>query len=144
MDATPSSPFTRGVTWTIRWVRVVARLPLPDEPMERRPTEFDLENPTEEHRMLRHMVRNLVRDVVEPQADEYNHKGALNVGLMRKCGELGLLGITVPSDWGGAGMDVTASVLVHHELAKSDAGFTLAYLAHAVLFVNNFFWASND
>jgi isovaleryl-CoA dehydrogenase len=112
--------------------------------MERRPTEFDLENPTEEHRMLRQMVRNLVRDVVEPQADAYNKRGALNVGLMRKCGELGLLGITVPSDWGGAGMDVTASVLVHHELAKSDAGFTLAYLAHAVLFVNNFFWASNE
>src|SRR4029079_13407255 len=37
-----------------------------------------------------------------------------------------------------------AAVLVHHELAKSDPGFTLAYLAHAMLFVNNFYWAGND
>jgi isovaleryl-CoA dehydrogenase len=103
-----------------------------------------LENPTEEHRLLRQMVKNLVRDVVEPQADEYNREAKLNVDLMRRCGELGLHGITIPGESGGAGMDVVASVLVHHELAKSDPGFTLAYLAHAVLFVNNFFWASND
>ena len=103
-----------------------------------------LENPTEEHRLLRQMVKNLVRDVVEPQADEYNREAKLNIELMRRCGELGLHGITVPSEAGGSGMDVCASVLVHHELAKSDPGFTLAYLAHAVLFVNNFFWASND
>ncbi|HZO14012.1 MAG TPA: acyl-CoA dehydrogenase family protein, partial [Polyangiaceae bacterium] len=102
-----------------------------------------LENPTEEHRLLRQMVKNLVRDVVEPQADEYNREAKLNVDLMRRCGELGLHGITIPGESGGAGMDVVASVLVHHELAKSDPGFTLAYLAHAVLFVNNFFWASN-
>src|SRR5690606_20075514 len=57
---------------------------------------------------------------------------------------LGLHGITVPAEHGGAGMDLVASVLVHHELAKSDPGFTLAYLAHAVLFVNNFYYASND
>jgi len=42
------------------------------------------------------------------------------------------------------GMDAVAAVLVHHELAKSDPGFTLAYLAHAVLFVNNFFHAANE
>ena len=105
---------------------------------------FELENPSEEHHLLRQMVRNFVNDVVEPQADEFNRRSALNVDLMRQCGELGLLGITVPADSGGAGMDIPAAVLVHHELAKSDAGFTLAYLAHAILFVNNFFYASND
>ncbi len=41
-------------------------------------------------------------------------------------------------------MDALAAVIVHHELAKSDPGFTLAYLAHAMLFVNNFYWAGND
>ena len=40
-------------------------------------------------------------------------------------------------------MDATASVIVHDELAYSDPGFTLAYLAHALLFVNNFYWAGN-
>jgi isovaleryl-CoA dehydrogenase len=105
---------------------------------------FTLQNPTDEHHLLRQMVKNLVRDIVEPQADAYNHKGELNRELMRQCGELGLHGITVPSEAGGAGMDITASVAVHHELAKSDPGFTLAYLAHAILFVNNFYHASND
>src|SRR6185312_7822468 len=105
---------------------------------------FDLENPTEEHRMLRQMVRDLVRDVVEPQAEEHDRIGKLNVPLLRRCGELGLLGITVPAEHGGSGMDATAAVIVHHELSKSDPGFALAYLAHAMLFVNNFFWAAND
>jgi isovaleryl-CoA dehydrogenase len=105
---------------------------------------LDLENPTEEHRMLRDMVRDLVREAVEPQAEEHDRAGKLNVPLLRRCGELGLLGITVPAEHGGAGMDATAAVIVHHELSKSDPGFALAYLAHSMLFVNNFFWAAND
>src|SRR5829696_7766104 len=105
---------------------------------------FDLQNPTEEHLLLRQMVRDLVRSEIEPQAEEHDRDAKLNVALMRRCGELGLLGITVPAEYGGAGMDAVAAVLVHHELSKSDPGFTLAYLAHAILFVNNFFYASND
>src|SRR4051794_8739223 len=97
---------------------------------------FDLENPTEEHTLLRQMVREFVRDVVEPQADEHDQSGTLNQGLLRRCGELGLLGITVPAEYGGSGMDSVAAVLVHHELSKSDPGFCLAYLAHSMLFVN--------
>jgi isovaleryl-CoA dehydrogenase len=106
--------------------------------------QLDLENPTEEHRMLRQMVRDLVREVVEPQAEEHDREGKLNIPLLRKCGELGLLGITIPSEHGGAGMDAVAATIVHHELSKSDPGFCLAYLAHAMLFVNNFFYAGND
>jgi isovaleryl-CoA dehydrogenase len=105
---------------------------------------FSLENPTEEHHFLRQMVRDLVRDLVEPQADEQNEKAELNRALIAKCAELGLLGVTVPADHGGAGMDYLGAVTVHHELAKSDPGFTLAYLAHAILFVNNFFNGSNE
>ncbi len=103
-----------------------------------------LENPTEEHRMLRQLVRDLVREVVEPQAEEHDREAKLNVPLLRRCGELGLLGITVPAEHGGAGMDAAAAVIVHHELSKSDPGFALAYLAHSMLFVNNFYWAGND
>ncbi|HSN99579.1 MAG TPA: acyl-CoA dehydrogenase family protein [Candidatus Nanopelagicales bacterium] len=105
---------------------------------------FDLENPTEEHRMLRQMVRDFAREVVEPQAEEHDRLATLNVPLLRRLGELGLLGITVPTEAGGAGMDAVAAVLVHHELSKSDPGFTLAYLAHSMLFVNNLYWAAND
>ena len=106
--------------------------------------QFDLENPTEEHSLLRKMVRDFTREIVEPQAEEHDLQGKLNVELLRKVGELGLLGVTVPAEHGGAGMDSVAAVIVHHELSKSDPGFCLAYLAHAMLFVNNFYYASND
>jgi len=100
-------------------------------------------NPTDEHRMLREMVADFTAAEVEPQAEEYDRLETLNIPLFRKLGELGLLGITVSDKDGGAGMDATAAVIAHHELSKSDPGFTLAYLAHAMLFVNNFYHCSN-
>jgi isovaleryl-CoA dehydrogenase len=100
-------------------------------------------DPSEEHAMLRQTVAELARREVDPQAAEHDEKGVLNVALFRKLGDLGLLGITVGEDDGGAGMDTVAAVIVHHELAKYDPGFTLAYLAHSMLFVNNFYHCSN-
>ncbi|WP_053234518.1 acyl-CoA dehydrogenase family protein [Sandaracinus amylolyticus] len=100
-------------------------------------------NPTDEHRMLRQTVAEFARREVDPQAAEHDASGELNKPLFRTLGELGLLGITVPGEDGGAGMDTVAAVIVHHELAKYDPGFTLAYLAHSMLFVNNFYHCSN-
>jgi isovaleryl-CoA dehydrogenase len=105
----------------------------------------DIFNPTEEHKLLRQMVREFVINEVEPQAMEYNEKEKFNISLFRRLGELGLLGLTVRIEDGGAGMDAVASVIVHEELAASDPGFALAYLAHSILFVNNFYQnASNN
>ena len=101
-------------------------------------------DPTPEHKMLRDMVREFARREVEPQAAAHDESGVLNVELFKKLGEQGLLGITVPEEHGGAGMDTVAAVIVHHELSRHDPGFTLAYLAHAMLFVNNFFHCSNE
>jgi isovaleryl-CoA dehydrogenase len=99
--------------------------------------DYDLFQPTEEHKMLREMVRSFVREEVEPQAHAYDKKEEFNLPLFRKLGELGLLGITVPEEFGGAGLDATAACLVHEELSASDPGFALAYLAHSMLCVNN-------
>ena len=107
-------------------------------------TNYDrLFNPTEEHALLRKTVAEFARREVDPQAAEFDDKGHLNTALFEKLGELGLLGITVPVDDEGSGMDALAAVIVHHELAKYDPGFTLAYLAHSMLFVNNFYYCSN-
>ena len=108
------------------------------------PTSDALFAPTDEHRQLRDVVAQFARDEVDPQAAEYDARGCLNVALFRRLGELGLLGITVPERAGGAGMDAVAAVIVHHELAKYDPGFCLAYLAHAMLFVNNFHNCANE
>ena len=107
-------------------------------------TTSELFNPTDEHRMLREMIHDFAFSAVEEQAAEYDEKQCLNIPLLRQLGELGCLGITIPEEYGGAGMDTTAAVIVHHELSKVDPGFTLAYLAHSMLFVNNFFYCSND
>lgn len=104
-------------------------------------TLFD---PTPEHQMLRSMVRDFAATEVEPQAERFDQRQELNRPLFGRLGDLGLLGITVPESHGGAGMDTVAAVIAHHELAKVDPGFTLAYLAHAMLFVNNFFYCSNE
>jgi len=106
--------------------------------------EPDLCNPTAEHYLLRETVRNFTRETIEPQADEHDRSATLNRQLFEECGKLGLLGITVPTEDGGGGMDALAAVIAHHEMSKSDPGFTLAYLAHAMLFVNNFYYTSTD
>ncbi len=105
---------------------------------------YDLFNPNEELALLRETVRRFVEREVEPQALEYERNEAFNRALFTRLGELGLLGVTVPESYGGAGMDAVAAVIVHEELAASDPGLTLSYLAHSMLFVNNFFQNSNE
>jgi len=105
---------------------------------------FDLCNPTPEHTMLRETVNAFVKSEVEPQAHKFDREEKFNLPLFRKLGELGLLGITVPEDFGGAGMDALAAVIVHEEIASSDPGFCLAYLAHSMLTVNNFAVNASD
>ncbi len=98
---------------------------------------------SDEHELLRQTVRQFAQSRVEPQAMAHDESQTFNTELMRELGELGLLGVTIPDADGGAGMDATASCIVHDELAYADPGFTLGYLAHALLFVNNFYWAAN-
>lgn len=107
---------------------------------------FDTElfQPTEEHRMLRGMVRDFVQSEVEPQAGEYDRKEEFNLPLFKRLGELGLLGITVSEEFGGSGMDALAAVIAHEEISASDPGFCLAYLAHSMLCVNNIYVNGNE
>ena len=86
----------------------------------------NLFTPTEEHQMLREQVREFVQNEdMDKQAEEFDQKECLNMDLFRKVAEEGWLGITIPEDDGGLGMDATAAVIVHHELSKSDPGFLL-------------------
>ena len=104
----------------------------------------DLFNPTEQHEVLRQMVRSFAEDELQPQAEEYDHREQFNRELFEKLGELGLLGVTAPPEYGGSGMDAVAAVIVHEELSAVDPGFCLAYLAHSMLFVNNLAVNGND
>ncbi len=106
--------------------------------------EFDLYNPTEEHKLLRETIKSFVQEEVEPQAHQYDRDELFNLPLFRKLGELGLLGITAPEKHGGSGMDSLAATIAHEEISASDPGFCLAYLAHSMLCVSNIAHNASD
>jgi len=105
---------------------------------------LDLSAPTAEHALLADTLAEFVAREVEPQAAQNDREERFNHPLFRSAGELGLLGVTIPEEYGGAGLDATASVQVCDALASSDPGFALAVLAHAVLFAQNVNVNGND
>ena len=99
--------------------------------------KIDLFNPTEEHSILRKSVASFVAKEIEPGAQFRDKEEFFNIKLFKRLGDLGLLGITAPAAFGGSEMDPMAVVIVHEELAYSDPGFCLSYLAHSILCLNN-------
>ncbi len=108
------------------------------------PISLDIFNPTENHFQLRETVARFAEKEMDSQAAWHDAEEAFNFHLFQRLGsELGLFGITIPETDGGLGMDPLASVIVHEEMSRFDPAFTLSYLAHEVLFVNNFYYSSN-
>ena len=104
-------------------------------PRDDRP--FDLFAPTPEHALLRETLREFVAREVEPQAAAHDRAETFNHGLFRKAGEMGLLGVTLPEEYGGSGLDAVAAVQVCEALSTADPGFALSVLAHSILFAHN-------
>ena len=98
---------------------------------------IDLFAPTPEHAMFAELLDDFVRREVEPQAALHDRAEKFNRALFQRAGELGLLGVTLPEEYGGGGLDAVASVQVFEALGSSDPGFALAVLAHSVLFAQN-------
>lgn len=113
--------------------------------IEREPwRDLDLFAPTPEHQLLAESLREFVAREVEPQAAEHDRAERFNHDLFRKAGELGLLGVTIPEEYGGAGLDPVAAVQVFEALSTSDPGFGLAVLAHSILFTQNCYVNGNE
>ncbi len=106
--------------------------------------DLDLFAPTPEHEMLARTLREFTEREVEPQAAEHDRAETFNHALFRRAGDLGLLGITIPEEYGGAGLDATAVVQLMEVLSTSDPGFALAILAHSILFAQNLAVNGND
>ena len=104
---------------------------------ESEPRGFDLLAPTPEHTLLAGTLREFVAREVEPQAAAHDRDETFNLALFRRAASLGLLGVTIGEEYGGAGLDATAAVQVYEALSTSDPGFALAVLSHAVLFTQN-------
>ena len=76
---------------------------------------------TDEHLALQKAVRDFAQKEIVPIAAEYDETGEFPLETVRKMGEMGLMGIEVPEEYGGAGMDALAYVLTMVEIAKADA-----------------------
>ena len=105
----------------------------------------DLFNPTDIHEAVRETVHQFGQAELEPQAAEHDELEKFNEPLFRRLGsELNLFGLTVPEQEGGVGLDAVAAAIVCEELSRFDPGFGLSYLAHEILFVNNFYHSANS
>lgn len=94
---------------------------------------FDL---GEDVNALREMVHRWAQDRVKPLAAKTDEKNEFPSELWKELGELGLLGITVPEEYGGAGMGYLAHVVAVEEIARASASISLSYGAHSNLCVN--------
>ncbi|MTD30866.1 acyl-CoA dehydrogenase [Planomicrobium sp. YIM 101495] len=75
---------------------------------------------TEEQQMMRNMVRDFAREEITPFVEKME-EGIFPTDILKKMGELGLMGITVPEEHGGSGMDFTSYITAIHELSKASA-----------------------
>ncbi|WP_425098455.1 isovaleryl-CoA dehydrogenase [Tropicibacter sp. S64] len=94
---------------------------------------FDL---GEDVNALREMVHKWAQERVKPIAAEVDRSNSFPNELWPEMGELGLLGITTPEAYGGAGMSYLAHVVAVEEIARASASVSLSYGAHSNLCVN--------
>ncbi len=86
---------------------------------------------TDEHESLVQAVRTFAQKEIMPIAEEFDESGEFPLATVRKMGEMGLMGIEVPEEYGGAGMDTFSYVLTMIEIAKADVSHS------TILSVNN-------
>ena len=85
---------------------------------------------------LRDAVRSLAQAEVAPRAAEIDKSDQFPMDLWPKLGQLGVLGITVPEEYGGAGMGYLAHMVALEEISRASASIGLSYGAHSNLCVN--------
>ena len=99
---------------------------------------------TEEHEMLLGAVRDFARREIAPIAAEYDESGEFPIDTVRKMGEMGLMGIEMPEEYGGAGMDTLAHVLTMIEIAKADASHSTILSVNNSLYCNGILWFGTE
>ena len=95
--------------------------------------EFDL---GEDVNALRDAVHRWAQERLKPMAAEIDHKNEFPAELWTEMGEMGLLGLTVPEEYGGTGLGYLAHVVAVEEIARASASVSLSYGAHSNLCVN--------
>jgi len=84
-------------------------------------SELALYRLSEEHKMIRDAAHDFAQNEIAPIAAEFDESGEFPLATIRKMGGMGFMGIEVPEEYGGAGMDSLAYVLALEEICKADA-----------------------
>lgn len=90
----------------------------------------------EDMEMLRETVARFARDEIAPRAAEIDESNVFPSDLWQKMGDLGILGMTAPEEFGGADMGYLAHVIAMEEISRASASVGLSYGAHSNLCVN--------
>jgi short-chain 2-methylacyl-CoA dehydrogenase len=91
---------------------------------------FDL---SDDHRLIQETVRDFARNEVAPVAEELDREKRFPYEIVAKLGELGLMGIPFPEEYGGAGGDSLAYALAVEELTRVDSSVAITMCAHTSL-----------
>src|SRR6184192_163890 len=92
--------------------------------------DFEL---TDEQRLLQDTVRGFVEDRILPNAVENDIAHHLDLGAIEGMAELGILGITIPEEYGGAGLDFVSEALACEEIERGEAAFRTLISVHVGL-----------
>ncbi|MBT6840475.1 MAG: acyl-CoA dehydrogenase, partial [Candidatus Marinimicrobia bacterium] len=88
---------------------------------------------SDEHTMLVEMVRDFANNEITPIAADLDEKEIFPRNLVNQMAELGLMGIPIPEELGGGGMDTVAYAAAVMELARADASVAITMAAHTSL-----------
>ncbi|KGP74166.1 acyl-CoA dehydrogenase [Pontibacillus yanchengensis] len=91
---------------------------------------------TEEQEMMRKMVRDFAQKEVAPIVEKMDKEDYYPTDVVKKMGELGLMGIPIPEEYGGAGMDFTSYIIAIHELSKVSASVGVILSVHTSVGTN--------
>ena len=98
---------------------------------------------TDEQSQIRQMVREFAESEIKPHLMEWDEAQHFPVDKFRKAGELGMLGVTLSEEYGGAGLSYVDYVNVIEELGVIDSGFALSVAAHNSLCSGHIYIAGN-
>ena len=93
----------------------------------------------EVYELFRSTAREFVLKEVMPLASRIDKEDEFPVDIFKKMGKLGLLGITIPEEYGGSGMDYKAQAIIEEELGYASASLALSYGAHSNLCLDNLY-----
>lgn len=99
---------------------------------------------TEEQEMTRNMVREFAENEIAPHVSEWDKKHEFPYDIVKKLGELGLLGVIFPPEYGGAGLIYIDYVIVLEELSRIDPSIALTVAAHISLCSNHIYLAGTE